>query len=133
RLRDHFVVPDQIRLRFEASDLGSGSIVEAAVDDLVITDVDCGDCNGNGVPDNLDIAFGTSLDLNGNGIPDECECVPTSYCVAAPNSVGPGAQLASSGSTSHSANDLVLAVTGAAPGQFGLFFYGPQQIQLAFG
>ncbi|HVP13362.1 MAG TPA: hypothetical protein VMV94_19465 [Phycisphaerae bacterium] len=31
------------------------------------------DCNGNGVPDNLDIARGTSQDLNGNGIPDECE------------------------------------------------------------
>lgn len=31
------------------------------------------DCNANGVPDNLDIARGTSLDANGNGIPDECE------------------------------------------------------------
>lgn len=32
------------------------------------------DCNGNGVADNCDIYFGTSLDLNGNRIPDECEC-----------------------------------------------------------
>jgi hypothetical protein len=31
------------------------------------------DCNGNGVPDDCDIADGTSLDLNGNAIPDECE------------------------------------------------------------
>lgn len=31
------------------------------------------DCNGNGVPDECDIADGTSDDLNGNGIPDECE------------------------------------------------------------
>jgi hypothetical protein len=31
------------------------------------------DCNANGVPDNLDIARGTSLDVNTNGIPDECE------------------------------------------------------------
>ncbi len=31
------------------------------------------DCNGNGVPDSIDIANGTSRDCNGNGIPDECE------------------------------------------------------------
>ena len=32
-----------------------------------------GDCNGNLIPDECDIANGTSLDDNGNGIPDECE------------------------------------------------------------
>jgi len=31
------------------------------------------DCNENGVPDDVDIATGTSLDCNGNGIPDECD------------------------------------------------------------
>jgi hypothetical protein len=31
------------------------------------------DCNSNGVPDDQDIAAGTSRDCNGNGIPDECE------------------------------------------------------------
>jgi len=31
------------------------------------------DCNGNGIPDRLDIALETSLDLWSNGIPDECE------------------------------------------------------------
>ena len=31
------------------------------------------DCNGNGVPDDEDIASGNSLDANGNGRPDECE------------------------------------------------------------
>ncbi len=31
------------------------------------------DCNNNGVPDDEDIASGTSLDCNDNGIPDECE------------------------------------------------------------
>ena len=31
------------------------------------------DCNGNGVPDECDLADGSSTDLNGNGIPDECE------------------------------------------------------------
>ena len=33
------------------------------------------DCNGNGIPDNQDIANGTSQDCNGNGLPDECESV----------------------------------------------------------
>jgi hypothetical protein len=31
------------------------------------------DCNGNGVPDYLDIAQGTSQDMDGDGVPDECE------------------------------------------------------------
>ena len=34
---------------------------------------ECGDCNGNGVPDDEDIAMGTSQDCNGNSIPDECD------------------------------------------------------------
>ncbi|MCP4591500.1 MAG: hypothetical protein GY842_12210 [bacterium] len=32
-----------------------------------------GDCNGNSVPDDCDVAGGTSADCNGNIIPDECE------------------------------------------------------------
>ena len=31
------------------------------------------DCNGNGIPDEIDIATGTSRDCNGNAIPDECD------------------------------------------------------------
>lgn len=31
------------------------------------------DCNGNGTPDEQDIASGTSQDCNGNRLPDECE------------------------------------------------------------
>ena len=38
-----------------------------------------GDCNGNGVPDDCDIAEGTSQDSNGNGVPDECELAGTFY------------------------------------------------------
>ena len=33
------------------------------------------DCNANGLPDDEDIATGSSEDVNGNGIPDECEAV----------------------------------------------------------
>ena len=32
-----------------------------------------GDCNGNEIPDECDIASGFSTDINSNGIPDECE------------------------------------------------------------
>ena len=31
------------------------------------------DCNGNGIPDDCDIAHGASPDLDGNSIPDHCE------------------------------------------------------------
>lgn len=31
------------------------------------------DCNGNGIPDYLDISGGTSEDCNGNYVPDECD------------------------------------------------------------
>jgi hypothetical protein len=31
------------------------------------------DCNDNGIPDDQDIAAGTSADCSGNGVPDECE------------------------------------------------------------
>lgn len=37
-----------------------------------------GDCNGNGVADEIDLASGTSPDLNGSGVPDECEVVAPS-------------------------------------------------------
>lgn len=33
-----------------------------------------GDCNGNGVPDDCDVASGASADLDGDGLPDECNC-----------------------------------------------------------
>ncbi len=38
------------------------------------------DCNGNGVPDDCDIASGFSPDVNMNNIPDECEGVPGACC-----------------------------------------------------
>ncbi len=37
------------------------------------------DCNYNGVPDDIDIADGTSFDDDGNGVPDECEGPGTGY------------------------------------------------------
>ena len=70
---------DQIRIRFTASDLINGSIVEAGVDDLRIVAVGCpgsiADLNGDGELDFLDISEFLSLytanapqaDFNGDG------------------------------------------------------------------
>ncbi|UCG16714.1 MAG: SBBP repeat-containing protein, partial [Phycisphaerales bacterium] len=33
------------------------------------------DCNNNGIPDDQEIAGGTSADCNANGVPDECEAI----------------------------------------------------------
>lgn len=60
-------------------------------------------------------------------------CGTSPYCALSPNSAGGGASIGTSGSTSVSANDLVLEVQGAVPGQFGLFFYGPEAAQAPLG
>lgn len=61
RVADVVPLTSQIQLRFVASDFGSGSIVEAALDDFAIRDLGCtcpipGDINGDGNVDGLDIA-----------------------------------------------------------------------------
>ncbi|MFQ5494214.1 MAG: FG-GAP repeat protein, partial [Phycisphaerae bacterium] len=51
-----------------------------------------GDCNGNGILDDTDIADGTSRDCNANDLPDECEidcqpnCIPDSCDLASGSS-----------------------------------------------
>jgi len=59
--------------------------------------------------------------------------VDLTYCITSPNSVGSGARIGYRGCTSHVANDLVLTVNFAPGGQFGIFFYGPDQTQTPFG
>ena len=75
-----FVEPSaNLRLRFNASDLGAGSVVEAAVDGLEVRVIECDDASGpdldgNGVVNGADLAIllgnwggsGTG-DLDGNG------------------------------------------------------------------
>ena len=79
----------------------------------------------------LDLEFVSSLDR-----PSVCaielEYVSTSYCVGAPNSAGPGAVISYTGSKSVAANDLVLQAS-PVPDQPGIFYYGPDQLQLPFG
>ncbi|MEE2907824.1 MAG: choice-of-anchor B family protein, partial [Planctomycetota bacterium] len=76
---------DTFRVRFTADDSGSGSVVEAGVDGVSITAVDCDDletcpadcANGDGVVDVQDVLevlaqFGESggCDIDGNGVVD---------------------------------------------------------------
>lgn len=60
-------------------------------------------------------------------------CDWSSACETSPNSAGSGATLSASGSASLAANDLVLRADGAPPGEFGLFFYGPDSNDGALG
>jgi hypothetical protein len=65
-----------MRMRFVASDLAGGSIIEAAIDDIRGTDLASSgitDCNNNGIDDSVDISNGTSQDCDANGVPDECQ------------------------------------------------------------
>ncbi len=49
------------------------SLIGITVTGGVVNAAKVGDCNINGIPDDLDIASGASEDCTGNGIPDECE------------------------------------------------------------
>jgi hypothetical protein len=54
------------------------------------------------------------------------------YCQSTPNSTGGAAILSSVGSSSVAANELVLHAA-PVPNAFGLFFFGPTQVNLPFG
>ena len=97
-------VTSQMRIRFVASDLGSGSIVEAAVDDVIVSYIDPNACTD-----------------------------PINFCVGAPNSAGPGAVMSWMGSTDVLQNSMTLLCTGVVPNQFGLFFYADAQQQKPLG
>ncbi len=55
------------------------------------------------------------------------------YCQTSPNSAGPGELITFSGSTSYSSNSFTLNTSGGVPNEFGLFYYGPNQIEVPFG
>ena len=48
-------------------------LVEGGVPYFLALDLGVGDCNGNGIDDEIDISKGTSRDCDGNGLPDECD------------------------------------------------------------
>lgn len=134
RIADFLPPTGNMRLRFTASDLGDGSVVEAGVDGVQVRLAGCSlDCNNNGLPDDVDISVGLSNDANGNDVPDECEGVATNYCSTAPNSVdATGALISYSGSLAIVDNNMSLSA-GPVPDTFGIFFYGPTQVNQPFG
>lgn len=94
-----------------------------------------GDLNGDGLSDW--IAGGLRGDLG--GAPNAGEVRVFSRpgilegCEALPNSTGLPARLDVLGSRVVADNDLTLTVDQAVPGNFGLFFYGPNAIEIPFG
>ncbi|MBI5362318.1 MAG: YncE family protein [Planctomycetes bacterium] len=69
-------------------------------------------------------------------IPDAVDArrfdLTTTYCIAAPNSISPGAFIGYTGSTSVGVDDFRLRVTGATAAP-GLFYYGDQSTQIPLG
>ena len=100
RVADFVVPTNQVRVRFVAEDAGSGSIVEAALDDFSIVDVQC--------PGYAALCAG---DGTGNACPCANEGAPGTGCR---NSTGNGALLAASGITSI-ANDTFLLQANGMP------------------
>jgi hypothetical protein len=102
------------------------------------------DCNGNGIPDDREIADGTVADSNANGIPDSCEGIlglaycfgdgTGTQCPCGNNSVvgsgqgclsslGVGAKLSASGFASL-ANDTAVLTGVNMPNSSALYFQG---------
>ena len=59
--------------------------------------------------------------------------IGSSYCIAAANSVGPGADIAAFGSALAADDEVLLAVAGLPPGQLGIFIVSDTQAQVPFG
>jgi len=67
------------------------------------------------------------------GRPDDGNLLTSYTCPATPNSTGSVARLVATGSTSMADGNFVLRAGPVAPLQPGLFYYGPNQIQLPLG
>jgi len=60
-------------------------------------------------------------------------CGGMNYCPLAPNSAGPGSQISTMGTSSIAANNLGFRAGPMAAFEPGIFYYGPDQIQVPFG
>ncbi|MCC6659784.1 MAG: choice-of-anchor B family protein [Phycisphaerales bacterium] len=99
RVADFVAPTSTVRLRFVASDLGDGSIVEAAVDDFRVSEVRCADpcypdCNGDAALNLADFGcfqtkFATGdpyADCNGDGVRNLSDfgCFTTKFALGCP-------------------------------------------------
>ncbi len=83
RIADFVTPTATMKLRFIADDAGTGSLIEAAVDEVRISVVECGaaeDLNGDGIVDAADVAIllnnwgGSGIgDIDGNGVVDAAD------------------------------------------------------------
>lgn len=102
----------------------SGFVLNDELDALDVTRVPQRDCNGNGVEDVVDIAFGAP-DCSSDGILDACENNTVSYCTAATTTNGCTATMTSSGVPSVSSTcPFTITTTGIEGQKLSLFFYG---------
>src|SRR5690606_19871402 len=105
------------------------------------------DCDGDGIEDAVAIAIGAVADTNMDGIPDTCQTVGTQYCfcpaggicainpdptAGCMNSTGAGALLTGTGTTSVTADNLVLTTTSLPTSQLGLYLMGTNPINVPF-
>ncbi|MFT4541799.1 MAG: hypothetical protein ACI835_004261 [Planctomycetota bacterium] len=108
--------------------MGSGSVGQGAMFEIALPAATMGDV----------VAIGFhAFNNDGNGFLSLAEvqvmgAIGARYCVSMPNSVGAGALLNVSGSSSMASNDLVLSAA-PVPDQPGLFCYATNQMQSPFG
>ncbi|MDP6839512.1 MAG: zinc metalloprotease [Planctomycetota bacterium] len=62
-----------------------------------------------------------------------CSSSISNYCTSSANSTGGAATINAGGTASVSANDTLLSSYPVPPNQFGLFFYGPNQVNAPLG
>lgn len=122
----------------------TGRIFSFRYDGMTMSDFrEWTDALEDGGPDRIDelISFGVDNEGELYVIDDDGElwkivpapCAVNSYCMPSPNSAGLGALMGSTGSPAVTQNDFTLTTSGAVPQEFGIFYYGPDPVQIPFG